>query len=66
MRETMFLMRDFGYDNFEKNIVVVTKFKEQGKLEDYAKIQLDLEKSYNGGAPANAPQPQAQAAAAQF
>ena len=27
VREAFFNMRDFGYDNFEKNQVVITKFK---------------------------------------
>lgn len=42
-------MRDFGYDNFEKNNVVITKFKQQGKLDSLAEMAGELEKSYNGG-----------------
>ena len=34
MRETFFLMKDFGYDNFEKNNIVINKFKEQNKLDN--------------------------------
>ena len=34
MRETFFLMKDFGYDDFEKNNVVISKFKEQNKLDN--------------------------------
>ena len=29
-RETFFLMKDFGYDNFEKNNGVITNFKIKG------------------------------------
>lgn len=43
-------MKDFGYDNFEKNVVVITKFKQQGRLGDeyIAAIAAELETSYNG------------------
>ena len=55
MRETFFLMKDFGYDNFEKNSTVITKFKNQGKLDSLMEIQAELEQSYNGsGARASA------------
>ena len=27
-------MKDFGYDNFEKNNIVINKFKEQNKLDN--------------------------------
>ena len=27
-------MKDFGYDNFEKNSIVINKFREQGKLDE--------------------------------
>lgn len=51
MREAFFSMKDFGYDNFEKNVVVLTKFKQQGRLgaEHLATIASELETSYNGG-----------------
>ena len=51
MREAFFSMKDFGYDNFEKNVVVLTKFKQQGKLgaDHLATIAAELETSYNGG-----------------
>ena len=39
IRETFFLMKDFGYDNFEKNRIVIMKFKDQGKLDDMMGIQ---------------------------
>ena len=39
MRETFFLMKDFGYDNFEKNNSVITNFKNQGKLDNMMGIQ---------------------------
>ena len=42
-------MKDFGYDNFEKNSIVITKFKEQGKLDSLMEIQAELERTYNGG-----------------
>ena len=47
MRETFFLMKDFGYDNFEKNNAVITNFKNQGKLDNMMGIQQALERSYN-------------------
>ena len=47
MRETFFLMKDFGYDNFEKNNSVITNFKNQGKLDNMMGIQQALERSYN-------------------
>ena len=49
MRETFFLMKDFGYDDFEKNNVVIGKFKSEGKLDNMMGIQQALEASYNAG-----------------
>lgn len=49
MRETFFLMKDFGYDDFEKNSVVITKFKNEGKLDNIMLIQQQLEAKYNQG-----------------
>ena len=54
MRETFFLMKDFGYDNFEKNNSVITNFKNQGKLDNMMAIQQALERSYNSGGGNNA------------
>ena len=39
MRETFFLMKDFGYDNYDKNYTVINNFKQQGKLDDMMGIQ---------------------------
>lgn len=72
MRETFFLMKDFGYDNFEKNNVVITKFRDQGNLDNMMGIQQALEQSYaQNAAPAQRPvakpvqQPPPQESAAQ-
>ena len=40
-------MKDFGYDDFEKNNIVIGKFKDQGKLDNMMGIQQALEASYN-------------------
>ena len=65
MRETFFLMKDFGYDDFEKNNIVISKFKSEGKLDNMMGIQQALEASYNAGnrgAPAQAAAPTQQPA----
>lgn len=49
VRETFFLMKDFGYDDFEKNNTVISQFKAQGKLDNMMGIQQALEVSYNAG-----------------
>ena len=49
MREAMFQMKDFGYDNFDKNIVIANKFKQQGKLDDMIQIAAAAERDYYGG-----------------
>lgn len=53
-------MKDFGYDDFEKNNIVIGKFKSEGKLDNMMGIQQALEASYNAGnrgAPAQAAAP---------
>ena len=47
MRELFFQFKDFGYDDFTKNNVVISKFKEQNKLEKMDEIAQALEASYN-------------------
>ena len=44
----MFLCKDFGYDDFDKNLTVVAKFA-PSNLSDMMGIQQALEKTYNGG-----------------
>lgn len=38
LREVFFLVKDFGYDNFEKNSTIISKYKELGKLDNLAEI----------------------------
>ena len=47
MRELFFQFKDFGYDNFAKNNIVIGKFKEQNKLDKMDEIAQALEASYN-------------------
>mgnify|MGYP000995680943 FL=1 len=44
-------MKEFGYEDFEKNSVVIHQFKEQGKLGNIIEIQQTLERSYNSARP---------------
>ena len=39
-------MKDFGYDNFEKNYPVIIKFRDQGKLDDLTQVESQLDKAY--------------------
>lgn len=48
----MFSLKDFGYDDFAKNSVVVSKFKAQGKLDDFPAICAAVEKDYFNSASA--------------
>ena len=54
VREVMFQLKDFGYDDFSKNSVIVSKFKQNGKLDDMMGIYAEVERSYNGGSGAPA------------
>lgn len=49
MREAFFTAKDFGYDDYEKNLKVINKMKEQGKLENLMAMAEELERTYSVG-----------------
>ena len=47
IREVFFQMKDFGYDNYDKNYPVIMKFSAQGKIDNLPEIVQELDQVYN-------------------
>ena len=47
MRDLLLQVIEYGYDDYERNIRVLTKFKINGKLGNIEEIQQDLELVYS-------------------
>ena len=47
-------MKDFGYDDFDKNLPVIAEFAQKNQLDDIMVIQQKLENAYYAAAGANA------------
>jgi len=42
-------MKDFGYDDFDKNLPVIAEFAQKNQLDDIMPIQQKLENVYYAG-----------------
>jgi len=45
-REAFFTVKDFGYDDYEKNALIINTMKDQGKLDNIMAIAELLERAY--------------------